>query len=397
MNPVADPREALHLYVSPPSPSVADEIAVRFELEPTAAQVLAGGVGSGKTTEVLRALARVRETSPEDVVEYIDVTRHHRLDAELSGVLIALAAKQAMDRLSPAVRQASDAVGLACRALSQFADGFTEWVPFSLRWPQLSSSAEAFNLRSGLEPVTVRGVLSPPPELPAPRYASMAKHLQTLLATAPGPGRHFILAFDGLDRLPVPDFHTAVRDDLRVLKAAGIGVLIVAPSSLAFSEDRTVFDLFDRTHLRHAFDVDDPAASAFLRQVLERRAPAGSVTPEALTELVRGSGGFLRDLVAVAKAAGEAAYVAGHELVEAADAHAATVGLGNSLAFGLSDAELAIVKQVDQTRSLAVRGPTELLLIDRRVLVPQASLRWRVHPALAAVLQAAGHLDRRAS
>jgi hypothetical protein len=73
------------------------------------------------------------------------------------------------------------------------------------------------------------------------------------------------------------------------------------------------------------------------------------------------------------------------------------VALGNSLAFGLSDAELAIVKQVDRTRSLAVRGPTELLLIDRRVLVPQAGLRWRVHPALAAVLQAAGHLDRRAS
>ena len=73
---------------------MAEDLALRLELEPGSTHLVLGGIGSGKTTELLRAQERLQKSLSEagDHVEYIDVSLRHDLAAPtLSGVLVALA------------------------------------------------------------------------------------------------------------------------------------------------------------------------------------------------------------------------------------------------------------------------------------------------------------------
>jgi hypothetical protein len=63
-----------------------------------------------------------------------------------------------------------------------------------------------------------------------------------------GPGRHAVFLFDSLDRLPSPQrFRDAVEHDVRVLKAAGIGVAVVGPIRFMVGTERALTDIFDHT------------------------------------------------------------------------------------------------------------------------------------------------------
>ncbi len=68
LDPTGDPVLAVEggLYVPPPN-AVSRRIATRIELEPASSHLLVGGIGSGKTTELIaieRALAKVDDLRP---------------------------------------------------------------------------------------------------------------------------------------------------------------------------------------------------------------------------------------------------------------------------------------------------------------------------------------------
>ncbi len=392
MNPVRDPEQALDLYVEPPEDRSADDIAARFELEPACAQVLVGGVGSGKTTEVLRAVKRLEDANSDILAAYIDVTKFHKLEESLDGVLVSLVARAVLRVTSAKPEQAEQS---AMKKLRELSEGVTEWIhPGDSFVASFQRSLES--LPGGQPRMTkvTRPSAIVPPSLGS-RFAEYVQPLKTTIEPFIG-SDHLVFAFDGLDRLSTAHFQTAVRDDIVTLKAAGIGVLVVAPGGMAFGE-RTTLDLFDKVVLRRAFDPRVPAMRSFLEAIVTRRAPAGALTSGAIDRICRGSGGFLRDLLALAKDAGEAAYVAGHEMVEEADAEKAVGELGRSLAFGLSDQEMTILSAVAKTKRLVVRGEVELALIDKRALATQRDGTWSVHPALLGVLTGAGLLDLKAS
>ncbi len=164
-----------------------------------------------------------------------------------------------------------------------------------------------------------------------------------------------------------------------------------------------MLDLFDRVHQRHAFDTQNPSAHQFLVQVLAARAGPNLLTGEAMSSLASLSGGFLRDLLALARDAGEAAYVRGGDGVTEADVRSAAEKFGQSLAFGTSDEELVVLRAVANTGRLVVRGPLEATLVDRRALIAYpaanqgAGERWAVHPCLLEVLVPAGLMGGQAS
>ncbi len=99
LDPTGDPAQAVAegFYVPPPN-AVSQRIATRIELEPASSHLLVGGIGSGKTTELIaieRKLAEVEDLLPVRV----DVPSRHRLDKLNPGVLIALAATEACAEL----------------------------------------------------------------------------------------------------------------------------------------------------------------------------------------------------------------------------------------------------------------------------------------------------------
>ena len=92
LDPTGDPAQAVAsgFYVPPPN-AVSQRIATRIELEPASSHLLVGGIGSGKTTELIAIERKLADVEDLFTVR-IDVPSRHRLDKLKPGVLLALAA-----------------------------------------------------------------------------------------------------------------------------------------------------------------------------------------------------------------------------------------------------------------------------------------------------------------
>jgi hypothetical protein len=378
--------------------NAADEIARGLALEPASARLVLGGIGSGKTTELLRTEALLDGSLYEegDQVEYIDVSSKHDIGSDrMAGVLRALVARTLADRATESevaagrrIARTSD-LGRAIKKARELAHGYHAH-PDDL-YPDYDYDD------SGDEVLHVPGALIPPPASVTDAHVSEADLLLQLKSVWPGPGKHAIFLFDSLDRLRDPKvFREALIDDLPVLKAAGIGVAIVGPIRFMVTSDRSVTDLFDATHFVLPANPATPVGLEFLTKVLcARAAPIKTgdthspmLPDERVPALARASGGVMRDLIALAKRAGEEAYSVGHEHILAEDVERAVEVFGRNLAIGLDDDEVKLLRHLRRKGGFVIRGDRELSLIEtRRVLPYSVDLgRWVVHPALAPLL-----------
>src|SRR5437899_241020 len=86
------PEDALarDLYVEMPGGAVANKIAARAELDPTSSQVVVGGIGAGKTTQLLVAQGRINRV-PDTRALYRDVSQDQDLMLLKPGAILAAA------------------------------------------------------------------------------------------------------------------------------------------------------------------------------------------------------------------------------------------------------------------------------------------------------------------
>jgi hypothetical protein len=238
-------------------------------------------------------------------------------------------------------------------------------------------------------PMNIDGALVSP-ERPLPEdLAEVIPHLKALRSYAPGADAHAVFLFDSLDRLPNPErFREAVEHDLRVLKAAGIGAAVIGPIRFIAGNDRAIADMFDHTHFQLATDPERPEGVDFLQAVLRRRAGTEVLPDECLEPLARASGGVLRDLISLAKSAGNEAYAAGHDPIGLEDVGRAMDAFGRDLAIGLDDEQVKKLKHLRRGGGFVIRGERELSLIETRRVLFYGESRWTVHPALAPLLDA---------
>jgi hypothetical protein len=385
MSPSGDPQAALDqgLYVPPPGRSVADELATRLELEPASTHLVLGGIGSGKTSELLRVAGRLRSSAGAagDHIEYCDVSRKHDFNSDdLSGVLAALAGVSLINNGRPRGRS-RDSWRKAAKAIQRYASGelvhLDNLDPYAVdeRWDQ--------------DYVQVPGVLNPP-EKPIPSdLLELIEQLRVLRNIYPGTERHAVFLFDSLDRLPSPGrFREAVEHDIRVLKSSRIGVVVVGPMRFMTGVDRWFVDLFDHTHFQLATNPKQPKGLSFLIKVLRRRAEPDLLPDECLKPLARASGGVMRDLLTLAKRAGEEAYAAGHDPITTRDVTQAVDVFGRSLAIGLDHEQLKQLRHLKRKGAFVVRGERELSLLETRRVLHYGQSRWAVHPALVPLLDA---------
>jgi hypothetical protein len=372
--------------------AIAVEICRTLELGPSRRLLTVGCTGSGKTTLIQRCVRRIQETISEtgDYGAYVDVARLHRLDDEpLEGVLIAIAG----EHLATKIRNIDDQTKenprfiQASKAIQRHARGYSEWVEPEPDW---NGGEEREPDDDGTVLRTHRGALSPPRDPLRPGlYAELVEPLSALRELAVGEASHVVLAFDSLDRLAEPKrFSGAVRHDLPVLAAAGIGTIVVGPIRYSIGTDRSVYDLFDFVRVVPSVDTRTAEERDFLARVLRARDVQGMLPDPTLPKLVEASGGVLRDLVALAQRAGEEAYARGHETVMDEDVAVATSALGDALAFGIDDAALAVLKRLDEKGKFVIRGETELALIDQRRVLNLGPNQWAIHPALLPKLRA---------
>ena len=382
----ADPKDAIreNLYIARPGKSVADQIVRRLELEPASSHLLVGGVGSGKTTQLLVAQKTLQEV-PDVRALYVDVSMRHDLSRLTSGVLVVIAGLALGERLQKS--SAAD-VKDSREQFRKWAHGWVEWVEDfgdDREPPDMDDYEPDFS-----RPVRHRGLLVPPHPPLRGDIKLKAEHLKVLQRALLQDRRHVVLLFDSLDRLTsLSPFTESVSQDIKAIRSAGIGQVVVGPLNAMFTVGRSIADQFDCFYHQPSVDVQqDEAGQTFLNQVLRRRTPKEVLPEEPLHRIVELSGGVLRDLISLARASGEEAYTASAAQIATEHVDSAADAFGRTLMLGLDTDEIAILQKVKSTGSFVPTSDKHLaLLVTRRVLeYGNGRARYAVHPTIVPLL-----------
>lgn len=391
LDPTGDPAQAVAggFYVTPPN-AVSRRIATRIELEPASSHLLVGGIGSGKTTELIaieRKLAEVDDLIPVR----LDVPSRHRLDRLKPGVLVALAAAEACTELSREREQ-----GLTVDAQVE-----QEVVQISTiikgHW---SDDSDDEDYPDGSH--WVEGILE------EPQLSEYVKTLSEALRLVHGAlRRKLVVLFDGLDRVAdLARLASVLADDVPAMGRAGVGLVLVGPQHLRFSPQRSIEQAFETMHLHGATGLDTPEGGTFLTAVLRARVGEDVLPPEPAEALIRWSGGLMRDLVALGRAAFAEAYAGGSDTIETDHVNIAADRFGRDLLLGCTTGMVArlrvLLPRKPGTPRVALRSgslpaftvATELdqrLLMERLIIeVPGTPVRYVPHPTIVPLIPGLG-------
>jgi len=393
--PAANPLDAVRegLYVPRPGRSTADVVSARLELASTSSHLVVGGIGSGKTTQLLVARDRLSKLS-DTCAEYIDVSEIHDISRIEPGALLVIAGLM-LGRLLDKSSE-DEAARNAGEQFRRWAHGHEEsyWVDdnfdeYDHYYDDLEPASDRHSQR--LVKTEEQALLS------SPRKSldwTVEEKLSTLSLLCKGLRRqfpHIVLLLDSLDRLSdVSIFAKLVEQDVRAMREAGIGVVLVGPLRSMFGANRPIVDHFQHFYPQPAVDVqEDAAGRGFMVEVLRKRAPAELLTEEACVSLAALSGGVLRDMISLARDAGEEAYMSGADKVEPEHLATAADAFGRKLIFGLNPREIEVLQRVRKMGTFVQTSDKDLaLLVTRRVLEYQTSARrFAVHPTLVPLLE----------
>ena len=333
--------------------SVHQHLAARADLEPGSQQLVVGGVGSGKTTVLLLTEKRLKEQS-KTLPLYIDVAAMTDLASVNAGAIVtgfALELGAALLRDRNAAEEGE---------MPPLKDWFDQILEF------------AYGTHGK-------------PNLPFPPLQRDLTQIQDPLDQSVASCRRWydpVAIFDGLDRLAVVDrFWEVVYQDFRLMKQLGVSVISAAPISVLFGPGRSLVGRFDRVHHLPALRPGGSGRTQ-LRLVLERRDVLSMLGDEERSLICDASGGLLRDLIALARDAGEEAYIAGGERIAKEHVLTAVHQLGVSYLHGLGAVHLGAIQSLQSSKAFDLNRPENMeLLVTRRVLECSPT-EFRVHPAL---------------
>ncbi|HZI13652.1 MAG TPA: hypothetical protein VE153_24960 [Myxococcus sp.] len=392
MDPTSDPLQAFEggFYVPPPE-AVGRRVSTRLELEPTSNHLIIGGIGSGKTTELIQ-VEKTLGAVGDVLTARVDVPAVHRVDKLKPGVLIALAAAAAVDRLKGLVdldSPAPDSETLeALRQIDALVKGRWE-----SQWDGDSPDYDPDDL------VWVKGII----EAPQPRD-EITKLSEALAVVKKALGRGFVVIFDGLDRVLDPAvFASIVREDVPAIRQAGVGLVVVGPQHVRLGEHRYVVEFFTDFHFHGASSFHAEEGVRFLEAVLLKRAGEGIFAPGMTEKLATWSGGLLRDLISLARAAGEEAYVSGTDLIERTHIDAAADRFGRNLLLSATSQMASRLKDLvprkvspGHTRPppkeqplFVVSSDLDILMLLNRLIVeiPGTPVRYIPHPTIVPLIR----------
>lgn len=386
LNPTAPARVAIEsgLILEALHGSLYRTLAARADLDRASQQLLIGGIGSGKTTELLMAERWLRHQG-QTLPLYIDISAETDLSGLNSGALLAGFGLH----LARAFSDSSVKKSLPDeeqkpfenwqREIKDFAFGKTKsyWVPDEPEWePDFDEPGGHYVVQQ------IPGKLKPP--FPALRRDIQAIHapLEGFIKALQAHSFDVVAIFDGLDRLITPDkFWAVVHQDFRALRLMGVSVLAAAPLSVLYGTGRSISEHFDRVHHMPTLRAD-----ADLRSVLTHRGASELLGPDDVELVCAGSGGVLRDVVALARDAGEAAYVDGGDRILPDHVKAAIKQLGEAYLRGLGPEQIRVLRRLSKDQSFDVASDANIeLMVTRRVL-EYSAIDFRIHPALKPLL-----------
>ena len=338
LDPTGDPAHAMASSYVTSSRAVSTRIAGELALSPVSSHLLVGGVGSGKTTELLAVQARLPQ-----------------IDEGMRGVYIDVSKENDVARMTST-------------------------------WIMLEVGAALANMASEPEAVAVANEYHR-----AVRDWDGPPSLEPLLTALLGPSEHIVVLLDGLDRMyDMQRFDEATRA-IKTLNSLGVGVVLVGPLRAMYGLDRALTERFDSLHYQPWIDVARSAEGhEFLMNVLNKRVADDTFSADIVGVLVEASGGVVRDLLTLAQSACVEAYLDGADRVGKTEAMAAIDTFGRKHLQGLRPAEIQALQRVRTKASFVHTSDDDLaLLMTRRVLEYRTDhqLRYAVHPTIVGLLE----------
>lgn len=383
----ADPRQAIEsgYYLPEPRKSAAETISRRLELRPSSTHLLIGGIGSGKTTQLLVMRDRINEL--EDIHAcYVDVSLYTDISEISAGVLIAIAGV-VLTELTQDID--NEYVKKYSELIHKYAYGYSERRTVG---PLLDSFSLVKALSATTEVVEHhKGILT----AKSGNSLDQQELLQAIGQLDKAANKKYgeiILLLDGLDRIDdVQNFSQLVTSDVQAISLAGIGIVLVGPLLASYGSYRDIIEqAVNSFSYQSCFDVDnDPDACAFFESILKARSSEGFIEESAIQSLIHYSGGVLRDLINLTQASIEEAYLSDSNNLQKVHIEAAMDSFGRAKLLGLSDSELEILEQVLSKSTFIPRTDEDIrLLVTGRILeyrYPQR--RYVVHPTLQPLIQ----------
>src|ERR1022692_1447558 len=388
LNPIASSLNVLAegLIVAPdhdPRDTGEPPIHVAFantaELTRGSQMALVGGIGSGKTTELLLT-QKVLGRHADAVNIFVDMADYTDLSEVSPGAVLAVAGFEIYSHLTKSARGPTKEATAAHTRLRALAIARTAWVDPWERGDEMPDD---------IVPVHVPGLM----RLRFPPLRGKVKEAKDLLFSIASQlvetGSQITLLVDGLDRLIRPElFREFAEQDLQALRGTKISVIIVAPLLFLYDKSRFLQDYFDLVkHIPAA--AADPRHSAFVKQILERRGALELMDRAEVTMIAKYSGGVLRDLLTLARSSAEYAYRDGEDRVSRRHVNAAIKQLGNRYLAGLGNTQKRLLRGLTEDGKFPIENSTAReLLVNRQVLeyFKGGVDYFAVHPALAKVL-----------
>lgn len=371
LDPIASTEEAPAAgWVVPPPQSFVEELGRALELNQRQNYVLMGGVGSGKTTDLLRLQQALSEDT-ERLTLFVDVSKHADPTSMVPGALLAVVGLALCDALDPTGES---------REVRQFRPKFDA---------QLYGNWDApFEYDPPDDGPWIPGLA----ERPSLRR-TLGEHAHTLnecLRSCGASRKSLLLLIDGLDRLRSLDpLEAVLQHDLNALlalEALEVSTLVVAPLTLYLGSNLALRGNFDREFLQPYRAPDNDTTRRWFEDILAARGLTERVSPECLGSIVQLSGGVLRDLIMLARMVIEEVYVSGAEMAAPEHVQRAAETFGRKLILGAGKDQLRALQRLRE------RGVFELiteedvdLVLHRRVLFYEQN-RYAVHPMIVPIL-----------
>jgi hypothetical protein len=413
----SNPQHAIErgYYVDLPNNPVG-EITRRVELRPSSVHLLLGGIGSGKTTQLLLAQEHLNQLEGFKAI-YVDVSLYTDISKLEPGALVAIAGLEIIKLLDeiydPEFEENSD-FEEAKEAIKKLAHGYNEkkitpLLPKSLQEEKekLKRKINPLNESIGLDDRNIRrlreisdleevftvktnnyhkGLLS---NQKSEINSELVNSFSILIKIFCQEERELIFIFDALDRLSnVNIFNNSALNDVISLSKSGIGVVIVGSIPIAYTER-----IENLSHYLYYFPYPDVAedteAKKFFTDILNIRDSDNFISSETKDFLIIQSGGVLRDLMSLTQSAIEEAYVDGSDDVKLEHAEQAANSLARSKFMGLSGENLGTLEKIISQKNFIPRTPEELeLLLTGHILEYRHPRKhFAVHPVLIPLIQ----------
>ena len=385
----SNPQRAVErgFYINMPNNPI-EEITGRVALRPSSVHLLFGGIGSGKTTQLLLTKKALNELEDIKAI-YVDVSLVTDISDLQSGALIAIAALELIKTLS---NTNSTQINKHKQTIEKAAYGYSEKKIVTKSLIPAYEAIKFLTNHEQEETIIHKGLLSSEKqenrELVLDAFSQLNKAAREITK------KYTVFLFDSLDRLRNSQiFINSALDDVIDINNIGIGSVLIGSIATMYEERERIAEISGYNYFLPYCNVpENHEVRQFFKDILTVRDPEDFITLDARELLIFQSGGVLRDLMSLCQATIEESYVDGSDQITEQHVNQAILAIRRSKLIGLTDASINVLRKVMTEKSFSPRTSEdfELLLTGHILEYRHPRQRFVVHPVLAPLIESIG-------